>query len=472
MIFTELRFIFFFALVFSIYWIIRSNTWRKGWLLLCSYIFYSVWDWRFLSLIVVSTIVDYFVGLKLEHTEQGKERNAYLLLSLVVNLGILGFFKYYNFFIDSAYSLFQYIGIPANLSSLEVILPVGISFYTFQTLSYSLDIYLGKLTANRNFLNFALFVGFFPQLVAGPIVRASSFLPQLKELRFFNDVDVRGCLVLFLIGYFKKACISDNLARISDQYFAAPELYSSYSAVIGVVFYVVQFYCDFSGYSDMAIASAGLLGYKLPLNFNFPYFASDIAQLWRRWHISLSQWLRDYLYFPLEKQRKRRKGNTLASHRNLVLTMSLCGLWHGAGWNYIVWGTAHGMSLVVHRVWSKQTSPYKLLNRIMIVVGPLLTFYWFCWTGIFFRALDFDRTLITLKAFTFFSSPGQADVKVDVVWVLIPLILIHWLAYRRAFTGWYRKLPDWAFASGIGVFVFLCFLLVPYNYEPFIYFQF
>lgn len=472
MIFTEIRFIFFFLIAFSIYWMMPRNGWRKSWLLLCSYIFYAAWDWRFLSLILISTLVDYAVGLRLEELEQGTRRNACLLLSLVVNLGVLGFFKYYNFFVDSAYGLFQFLGIPVNFSSLEVILPVGISFYTFQTLSYSLDIYFGKLKATRNLLDLSLFVGFFPQLVAGPIVRASSFLPQLKSIRLFDQVDVRGCLVLFLIGYFKKACISDNLARIADQYFAAPELYSSGSAVVGVLFYVVQFYCDFSGYSDMAIASAGLLGYKLPLNFYFPYFASDIALLWRRWHISLSQWLRDYLYFPLEKRRKRRNGAKVLSYRNLILTMTLCGLWHGAGWNYIVWGGAHGLSLVVHRIWTGFTNSSQPLRQVMVVVGPVLTFYWFCWTGIFFRALDFDRTIITLKAFTLFSSPGNADVGVGLAWILAPLALLHWLAYRETLAGWYRKLPRWAFISGIGAVVSLMMLLVPYDYTPFIYFQF
>ncbi|MEL7520851.1 MAG: MBOAT family O-acyltransferase, partial [Cyanobacteria bacterium J06553_1] len=305
MIFTEFRFFIFFAVVFGVYWALRSNGWRKAWILACSYAFYGAWDWRFLSLIIGSTLVDYVVGLNLvkcddsSKVNSSKAKRSWLALSLCVNLGALAFFKYANFFADSAVGFFSWMGLPVNSVTLGIVLPVGISFYTFQTLSYSLDIYAGQLQPKKNLLDLATFVAFFPQLVAGPIVRAADFLPQLEIARSFDQVNVRACLTLFMVGFFKKACVSDNLAPIVDKYFAAPDTFDAISSWIGVLSYTVQIYCDFSGYSDMAIACAGLLGYELCVNFNFPYFASSITDFWRRWHISLSTWLKDYLYIPV-----------------------------------------------------------------------------------------------------------------------------------------------------------------------------
>ncbi len=290
MVFTEFRFLFFFLIIFCVYWGLQNNNHRKFWLLICSYIFYGAWDWRFLFLLLLSTVVDYFVGLMLSRPQVNhataapeiptqevvenpetkknsfswdalltkplhhKEPQIWLLVSLVVNLGLLGFFKYYNFFTDSAANLLNFLGLSVNIKTLEIILPAGISFYTFQTLSYSIDVYLGKLKPVKNFWDFALFVTFFPQLVAGPIVRASDFLPQLVKAKNFNDVNFRGCLTLFLVGYFKKACISDNISPLVDQYFTSPENYTFLSCWVAVISFVIQIYCDFSGYSDMAIA--------------------------------------------------------------------------------------------------------------------------------------------------------------------------------------------------------------------------
>ncbi|MEN8445884.1 MAG: MBOAT family O-acyltransferase, partial [Cyanobacteria bacterium J06555_13] len=350
MIFTELRFLLFFAVVFGIYWSLQRNGWRKAWILLCSYAFYGAWDWRFLSLIIGSTLVDYIVGLQLgkEETAPGIRRR-WLMLSLVVNLGALAFFKYANFFATSAVGFFGWLGVPVNSVTLNVVLPVGISFYTFQTLSYSLDIYARRLAPRKSLLDLATFVAFFPQLVAGPIVRASDFLPQLERSRTFSQINVRACLTLFLTGFFKKACVSDNLAPIVDRFFADPASFDALSAWIGVFSYTTQIYCDFSGYSDMAIACAGLLGYELCINFNFPYFASSVTDFWRRWHISLSTWLKDYLYIPLGGNR----GGQLFTYRNLLITMVLGGLWHGAAWTFVVWGALHGGALVVHREWRR-----------------------------------------------------------------------------------------------------------------------
>ncbi|NEO02596.1 MAG: MBOAT family protein [Moorea sp. SIO3I7] len=381
MIFTEFRFLFFFLTVFCIYWTLSEHQHRKIWLLICSYLFYAAWNWRFLSLMLASTIIDYVVGLMISRpiiddanpdweTKEtnstknfdwnnlgskpinSRQRKLWLVLSLIGNLSILGFFKYYNFFTDSAANFLNWLGLPISFPILQVILPVGISFYTFQTLSYSLDIYRGKLKPTKKFWDFALFVSFFPQLVAGPIVRAAIFLPQLLTPKTFSQVEVRSCLMLFLVGYFKKACVADNLSPIVDKYFANPEMYTVASAWIGVISFIIQVYCDFSGYSDMAIASAGLLGYKLPLNFNFPYFASNITELWKRWHITMSNWFRDYLYVPLMRRREKKQRTKFFSYSNLIFTMLVTGLWHGAAWHFVVWGGLNGIALAVHKEWS------------------------------------------------------------------------------------------------------------------------
>ena len=351
MLFVEFRFLLFFLGAFLVYWTLGNGTARKAWLLLCSYVFYAAWDWRFLGLVLASTLIDYFVGRGLSRERRPKIRTALVLTSVVGNLGILGFFKYWNFFAQSGGELFDWLGIPYHpqvLSSL--VLPVGISFYTFQTLSYSIDVYRGKLQPTRSLLDLALFVGFFPQLVAGPIVRASKFLPQLGRIHVFEQIEFRRWLVLFLVGFFKKACISDNLAPIVDRYFAQPEAYTALAAWTAVLFFAVQIYCDFSGYSDMAIACAGMLGYRLGENFDAPYLASNITAFWRRWHISLSSWLRDYLYIPLGGNR----GSRLTMYRNILLTMILGGLWHGARWNFVIWGALHGIALIAHKEWQRR----------------------------------------------------------------------------------------------------------------------
>ena len=265
--------------------------------------------------------------------------------------------------------------------TLSIVLPVGISFYTFQTLSYSIDIYAGRLQPQKSLLDLATFVAFFPQLVAGPIVRAADFLPQLAIARSFSQVNVRACLILFMVGFFKKACVSDNLAPIVDRYFSAPETYNALSSWIGVLSYTVQIYCDFSGYSDMAIACAGLLGYELCVNFDFPYLASSITDFWRRWHISLSTWLKDYLYIPLGGNR----GGQLFTYRNLMLTMVLGGLWHGAAWTFVVWGALHGGALIAHKEWKKLMTSRAAATKPKNSLWPiLLTFYWVCITWVFF----------------------------------------------------------------------------------------
>jgi alginate O-acetyltransferase complex protein AlgI len=469
MLFTEYRFFAFFALVFCVHWALRSNHTRKLWLLLCSYCFYAAWDWRFLSLILISTTVDYVAGLRVAR-EQDDNRRAWLVISLATNLGLLATFKYFNFFIESAADLFVLLGIPFGAESLNIVLPVGISFYTFQTLSYTIDIYRRRLSPTRDPLDLALFVAFFPQLVAGPIVRAAHFLPQLRASRQFATVAVKPLLCLFFLGFVKKACVADNLAPIVDAYFSQPEAFNAASAWLATVAYAIQIYCDFSGYSDMAIACAGLLGYQLPRNFSHPYFAGDIASFWRRWHISLSTWLRDYLYVPLGGNR----GNRLFVYRNLMITMLLGGLWHGAAWNFVIWGGLHGVALVVHREWrSRISTGGRDTNMAHRFGGGLLTFYWVCLCWIFFRAPDLQSALIAARSFTLFQSLGDASVASPGWWILISgLALVHGVSRRFEGTIALDRVPAWLFAGAYGACFALALAFVPRGYTPFIYFQF
>ncbi len=470
MLFTQPIFLVFFLAVFAVSWLERSNGRRKVWLLIASYVFYAGWDWRFLSLIAISTLVDYVAALALERTEAPGRRRIWLILSCLTNLGILGFFKYYNFFIDSVAAV---LGSEADDRALEIVLPVGISFFTFQSMSYTFDVYRRRLKASSNLLDFALFVSFFPQLVAGPIVRASRFLPQLRQRPRFAAVNFRGCLTLFLLGFIKKSCIADNVSPFVDPVFAQPNDYTVMSIWLAVFLYAVQIYCDFSGYTDMAIACAGLLGYELGINFNFPYLSASVTEFWRRWHISLSTWLRDYLYIPLGGNR----GSRLFTYRNLMLTMLLGGLWHGAAWTFVVWGAIHGLALVLQREWRRLlpepraagAAIWTLAGRL---VGTAATFYFVCLAWIFFRAQSFGDAAVITRAYLFFDSDGQEALEPALWGLLAALALLHWL-YSR---GWPQRTiqmtPDWAFAIGYGVATAVALAFVPLRSDPFIYFQF
>ena len=462
MVFTELRFFPFLLVVLGVHWLLPWARARKLWLLLASWFFYGSWDWRFLSLLIFSTVLDYVVGLRL--VRPGARRKAWVTVSLVGNLGLLNFFKYFDFFVDSAADFLALLGFQAHLPTLNIILPVGISFYTFQTLSYALDVYRGQLEARRSFLDFALFVAFFPQLVAGPIVRAADFLPQLDSPRRWNTIDVRAALVLFLVGFFKKACVSDGLAPAIDRYFAAPESFGALSAWIGVLCYATQIYCDFSGYSDMAIACAALLGYHLIRNFDRPYLASDLTDFWRRWHMSLSSWLRDYLYIPLGGSRLGK----FRTYVNLFLTMLLGGLWHGAAWNFVLWGGLHGLGLAFLRALRERGVSFRLPRWI----GVALTFYFVCVAWILFRAQDLSDAGVVLRAFVLLRAPGEATLDPRLLGVLAALALIHALPRTSNLTAWWRRGPGWLFAGGYALAVAVIVPFIAVNFVPFIYFQF
>jgi alginate O-acetyltransferase complex protein AlgI len=304
--------------------------------------------------------------------------------------------------------------------------------------------------------------------VAGPIVRAADFLPQLAERRQFARIDVRGALVLFLVGFIKKACISDNLAPVVDEYFANPAAFNAAAAWTATLYYAVQIYCDFSGYSDMAIACAALLGYRLCVNFRFPYLAADITDFWRRWHVSLSSWLRDYLYVPLGGNR----GSRLFTYRNLMLTMLLGGLWHGAAWNFVVWGGLHGLALIVHREWSRRVRPEALLRRLVARVSLPLTFLFVCLCWIFFRAVGFEDAANVARAFLGLGAGGKHGLGSDALWLLPLLGCAHWIAYHGGARSLWRRMPEWTFAGTYALLCALSLTLVPASSQPFIYFQF
>ena len=347
MLFNSSVFVVFFLVVYALYLVSRRSCRVQNYLLVvASYIFYGYWDPRFLILIFASTVIDFFVGRTLDNSEDAGRRKALVITSVMANLAILGFFKYFDFFTDSAVDILALAGLHADRVTLDIVLPVGISFYTFQTMSYTIDIYRKRLHHTSNFVDFALFVSFFPQLVAGPIERAVNLLPQLTKPRHITVDTVNTGLFLILWGYFKKMVIADNMAVIANTIFNSYESYHGLDIAVGTVAFAFQIYADFSGYSDIARGVSKLLGIDLMVNFKLPYFALNPSDFWLRWHVSLSTWLRDYLYIPLGGN----KGTSFGTYRNLALTMLLGGLWHGAAWNFVIWGAFHGTILVIYRL--------------------------------------------------------------------------------------------------------------------------
>jgi alginate O-acetyltransferase complex protein AlgI len=353
MLFQSPLFGLFFAALVCLLLAVRARSARHTILLAGSYLFYAAWDVRFLSLLILSTAVDFVVGGRLKDLEDPRRRKLWLALSIVTNLGILGVFKYLGFFADSAADLAALFGVELPHTTLQIVLPVGISFYTFQSMSYTIDVYRRTLSPESSPLRFALYVAFFPQLVAGPIVRAAHFLPQLAADAPPRLRDVAPGIFLFAIGLFKKVVMADHFARVVDPVFDTPEFFGAGALALASLANVLQVYCDFSGYSDMAIGAARILGYRLPQNFDRPFASRSPAEMWQRWHISLSTWLRDYLYISLG-------GNRLGRRRtaaNLMLTMTIGGLWHGAAWTYVLWGFGHGLLLVADRAWKRSRAP-------------------------------------------------------------------------------------------------------------------
>ena len=344
MLFNSLEFPLFLIIVFIFFWfgIKKTNRFQNAFLLLASYVFYGWWDWRFLGLILLSSIADFILGLCICTCEDNSRRRLFLSLSFLINLGILGYFKYFNFFVDSFSTMLTSIGFESNPSSLKIILPIGISFYTFQTLSYTIDIYRKDIKAERDPVSFFAFVAFFPQLVAGPIERAKNFLPQFRSTKHFDASLAKDGLRQALWGFFKKMVIADNCAVFVDYIFNNHDTLSGLTLIIGAVFFAFQIYGDFSGYSDIGIGVAKLFGFRLSANFKTPYFSRDIAEFWRRWHVSLSSWFKDYLYIPLGGSRRGR----LKSVVNVFIIFLVSGFWHGANWTFVTWGLVHAILFI------------------------------------------------------------------------------------------------------------------------------
>lgn len=389
MVFNSVTYFIFLGVVLGTYYVLRRKQ-QNILLLLASYTFYGWWDYRFLSLLAISTVVDYTIGRLLENQADPFRRRLALFASLATNLGILGFFKYFNFFADSFTALSHSIGFEVNPVVLQIVLPVGISFYTFQTMAYTIDVYRGRMQPVRNFIDFALYVSFFPQLVAGPIERAQTLMPQIQTRRKLTPTLLHEGGYLILTGLFKKVVIADNCAPFVERCFDTPELYPAAGLILGIWLFAIQIYCDFSGYTDIARGSSKLLGFNLMVNFRQPYFATNITDFWRRWHISLSSWLRDYLYIPLGGNR----GSKLFNYRNLMLTMLLGGLWHGAAWTFVVWGGLHGTYLIVHKIVLKHEKPdFETKWNLRSLFFALLTFQLVCLTWVFFRAPDISTAM-------------------------------------------------------------------------------
>ncbi len=475
MLFNSLEFLIFFPVVLAIYYLLSSRA-QNAWLLIASYVFYGWWDWRFLGLILISTVVDYFVGLRMASREDAAGRKRLLLISIFTNLGILGLFKYYGFFVQSAVAVLESVGIQAHVTTLQIILPVGISFYTFQTMSYSFDIYRKRIEPTHNFLNFALFVAYFPQLVAGPIERAHHLLPKLEAVRRIKWLDLAVGFELILLGLFKKVAVADTLGPIVDARFADPSLSSGADLLITTYLFAFQIYGDFSGYSDIARGVSRFFGVDLIRNFNQPYLSQSITEFWRRWHISLSNWLRDYLYIPLGGNRK----GTRRTYANLMTTMLLGGLWHGANWTFVIWGGLHGLYLAVHkallrgrRVVGAETPRF----GVMFVVRVLVTFNLVCLTWVFFRAADFATAIdIVMRILSWEArSPDMEGIVIgERIGLLVgTMILLDWLQARR---GDHAVMVRWHWvprALGYAALILLTLTIGNLTDEvPFIYFQF
>ena len=482
MLFNSIDFTIFLPIVFILYWFITNKNLKlQNFLLVASsYLFYGWWDWRFLSLILFSTIVDYSVGIGLLKQKNVTKRKILLWTSILVNLGFLGFFKYYNFFLDNFLTAFSFFGTTIKANSLNIILPVGISFYTFQTLSYSIDIYKRKLEPTKNFITFAAFVSFFPQLVAGPIERATNLLPQFKKNRKFDYNQTTDGLRQILWGFFKKIVIADNCAEYANLIFNNSADYGGSTLVLGAIFFTFQIYGDFSGYSDIAIGTAKLFGINLMQNFAFPYFSRDIAEFWRRWHISLSTWFRDYLYIPLGGSR----GTIYNKIKNVFIVFLVSGFWHGSNWTFIFWGGLNAIYFIPIMLMKKNRENLDTIahNRYlpnsseflsMICTFSLTVFAW-----IFFRSENLNHAfnyIGTIFSSTLFTVPEiKLEIKLIITFLLLLLFFItEWFGRESKYAiEHFMKKWKWHYRYLFYYVILITIIFFSGQNEEFIYFQF
>ena len=470
--FQSFVFLQFFVLFYVAYLLLMDRLrWQNLLLVSASYIFYGYWDWRFLSLLVFSTVVDFAIAQKIDQTAEQKQKKLWLGVSLFTNLSILGFFKYFNFFTASFSELLTTIGIPFNDLTLRVILPVGISFYTFQTLSYTIDVYRGDLKPAKNIVDFAVYVAFFPQLVAGPIERATSFLPQIMERRKIDLAQVNAGIFLILWGYFKKLVIADNVATVADPIFNNYTDYQGLDIILGVLAFTVQIYCDFSAYSDIARGLAKLMGFELMVNFKLPFFARNPSDFWSRWHISLSSWLRDYLYIPLGGNRQ----GTFNTYRNLFLTMLIGGLWHGAAWNFIWWGAYQGLILVIYRLFSQkrsQSQNNREANPLAVALQVLVMFVLANIGWVIFRSTSVSQIIYILTHWSFSPSENTGELAFILIFFTVPLLLVQLWQHLTRDLLVITKLPLWLTNLIYGFFLINICLYGVRTSSEFIYFQF
>jgi len=479
MLFNTITFLLFFIIFFITYWLFKEKhfKYQNLFLLIASYIFYGWWDTRFLSLIILSTLVDYVVGIQIYKSVSLKHKKLYLYISLIFNLGLLGFFKYYNFFISSLQESITALGFSIDTWTLTIILPVGISFYTFQTLSYSIDVYRGELKPTKDFISFAAFVTFFPQLVAGPIERASHLLPQFLSPRKFSFQDARIGINLITYGLFKKVVVADRLALYVNNIFNDIGNANTISLLIGIVFFSLQIYCDFSGYSLMARGLSKLLGFDLMVNFKRPYLATSIPDFWRRWHVSLSTWFRDYVYIPLGGNRV----STFKIYLNLFIVFLISGLWHGANWTFIVWGALHGIFQVIYLVYKKATYSnntvlQKKNDRFLLKFFKILLVYSLvCFAWIFFRSQTIEEAVYFISKileFDFSINLAQLSAFKGPLNLLLSFfaILILLLSYLLPENLNFKRNSDYLLFNF--VIILLIILLGVNGKAGFIYFQF
>jgi alginate O-acetyltransferase complex protein AlgI len=465
MIFSTFDFFIFFGVVVLFLSYLQNNNHKKFLLLAASYFFYGYWDWRFTFLMAAMTAINYYIGVAI--TQLPKWRTPFLWAAIVVDLGTLGFFKYFNFFIESANALIAPLGL--HLGTLNIILPIGISFITFQVMAYVIDVYQRVTPPAESIWEFALLTSFFPQLVAGPILKAQQFLPELKKPIVFKRVNFIQGGQLFLLGFLRKVLIADRLALFVDKVFESPQDYHSMTLWLAVIAYAIQIYCDFSGYSDMAIGCAKCFGYDIPINFNIPYISRSITEFWRRWHISLSTWLREYLYIPLGGNRHGKARQIM----NLLIVMLLGGLWHGASWNFVVWGALHGSALATHKIYGDYVAPRLQIHPyISSALAWISTLLFVCLSWIFFRAADFSVAFTILQKMFALSDIQGIQWQATSLKMAIPgMILADYLGHliNQGKFLQFKKFSEWFW---LWFWLMGCLFLAPHNPQPFVYFQF